>query len=255
VFRIYCPVLALAVAVGALWEHTAVAQTHVPGLLPHVDLTATLDAGPYRPAFDDDSAGVKVQFALRPVADDGKLFHDAPEKEGGWQGLAKLLLAVTPKVDTSIPLTPSQITGRISSMLNEGQNEAALAVIEKRTAQLQQQGTQGTDVQLMFLHGRALAALGRDNEAIDIYRNMTTLFPELPEPWNNLAAIYVKQGKLDMARDALNMALASNPNYATARANLGDVELLLARQSFQDAARLGISDAQSKAAKAEAILK
>ncbi len=196
-----------------------------------------------------------MQFAPRPVADNGKLFNDAPAKEGGWQGLAKLLQALTPKVDTSIPLTPSQITGRISNMLNEGQNEAALAVIEKRTAQLQQQGTMGTDVQLMFLHGRALAALGRDNEAIDIYRNMTTLFPELPEPWNNLAAVYVKQGKLDMARDALNMALASNPNYATARSNLGDVELLLARQSFQDAARLGINDAQAKATKAEAILK
>jgi tetratricopeptide (TPR) repeat protein len=196
-----------------------------------------------------------VQYALRPAANDDKLFQDAPPKEGGWQGLANLLEALTPKVDTSIPLTPSQITGRISAMLNEGQNEAALAVIEKRNAQLQRQGTAGTDVQLMFLNGRALAALGRDNEAIDIYRNMTTLFPELPEPWNNLAALYVKQGKLDMARDALNMALASDPNYATARSNLGDVELLLARQSFQDAARLGINDAGSKAAKAEAILK
>jgi tetratricopeptide (TPR) repeat protein len=196
-----------------------------------------------------------VQYALRPTATDDKLFQDAPPKEGGWQGLANLLEALTPKVDTSVPLTPSQITGRISAMLNEGQNEAALAVIEKRNAQLQRQGTAGTDVQLMFLNGRALAALGRDNEAIDIYRNMTTLFPELPEPWNNLAALYVKQGKLDMARDALNMALASDPNYATARSNLGDVELLLARQSFQDAARLGINDAGSKAAKAEAILK
>jgi tetratricopeptide (TPR) repeat protein len=196
-----------------------------------------------------------VQYALRPAANDDKLFQDAPPKEGGWQGLANLLEALTPKVDTSVPLTPSQITGRISAMLNEGQNEAALAVIEKRNAQLQRQGTAGTDVQLMFLNGRALAALGRDNEAIDIYRNMTTLFPELPEPWNNLAALYVKQGKLDMARDALNRALASDPNYATARSNLGDVELLLARQSFQDAARLGINDAGSKAAKAEAILK
>lgn len=240
---------------GGLWEHTAVAQTHVPGLAPHVDLTATLDAGPYRPAFDDESAGVKVQFAARPGADDGKLFNDAPAKEGGWQGLAKLLLALTPRVDTSVPLTSSQITGRISAMLDDGQNQAALAVIEKREAQLQQQGTRGTDVQLMFLHGRALAALDRDNEAIDVYRNMTTLYPELPEPWNNLAAVYVKQGKLDLARDALTMALASNPNYATARSNLGDVQLLLARESFQGAARLGIGDAQGKAEKAAAILK
>jgi tetratricopeptide (TPR) repeat protein len=255
VFRIYCPVLAIAVAAGSLWVHAAVAQTHVPGLVPHVDLTATLDAGPDRPAFDDESGGVKVQFVAGAGANDGKLFPDTLEKEGGWQGLAKLLLALTPSVDTAIPLTPSQITGRISAMLDDGQNAAALEIIEKRAAQLQGQGTLGTDVQLMFLHGRALAALGRDNEAIDVYRNMTTLYPELPEPWNNLAAIYVKQGKLDMARDALTMALASNPNYATARSNLGDVQLLLARESFQGAARLGINDAGRKAEKAAAILK
>lgn len=64
---------------------------------------------------------------------------------------------------------------------------------------------------------------------------MTTLFPELPEPWNNLAVEYVKQGKLDMAQDALEMALTANPQYATARANLGWVQLMQAKKSFDDA--------------------
>src|SRR3546814_1838349 len=62
---------------------------------------------------------------------------------------------------------------------------SALEVIQKRTAQLEQQNSLGTDVQLMFLHGRALAALGHHDQAIDLYRKMTTLYPELPEPWNN----------------------------------------------------------------------
>src|SRR3546814_4795048 len=61
---------------------------------------------------------------------------------------------------------------------------SALEVIQKRTAQLEQQNSLGTDVQLMFLHGRALAALGHHDQAIDLYRKMTTLYPELPEPWN-----------------------------------------------------------------------
>src|SRR3546814_14592278 len=78
---------------------------------------------------------------------------------------------------------------------------SALEVIQKRTAQLEQQNSLGTDVQLMFLHGRALAALGHHDQAIDLYRKMTTLYPELPEPWNNLAAEYIKQGKLDMAHE------------------------------------------------------
>src|SRR3546814_12206119 len=99
----------------------------------------------------------------------------------------------------------------------------------------------------MFLHGRALAALGRDAQAIDLYQNMTTLYPELPEPWNNLAAEYVKQGKLDMAYDALQMSLSANPNYATAKENLGEVQLMLAQRSFQEASRLGAGQAQAQA--------
>src|SRR5690606_13417980 len=136
-----------------------------------------------------------------------KLFNDAPPEEGGWKGLARLLQALTPNVDTSLPLTSAQITGRISNMLDRGQSQEALDIIEKRQAQLDTQGGIGTDVQLMFLHARALAALGRQSDAIDAYRNMTTVYPELPEPWNNLAAEYVKQGKLDMAYDALTMSL------------------------------------------------
>src|SRR5690606_27577713 len=124
------------------------------------------------------------------TSQDSKLFNDPPPAEGGWKGLANLLEAMSPAVDTALPLTASQITGRISAMLDQGRNEEALQVIEKRSAQLEAQGASGTDVQLMFLHGRALGALGRQNDAIEVYRKMTTLYPELPEPWNNLAAEY-----------------------------------------------------------------
>jgi Flp pilus assembly protein TadD len=84
---------------------------------------------------------------------------------------------------------------------------------------------------------------------------MTTRFPELPEPWNNLASEYVRQGKLDMARDALNMALSAAPNYATARANLGQVQLMLAEQSLRQASRLGAPNAAAQADRAAQALK
>lgn len=194
-------------------------------------------------------------LAVQPAsADNTKLFHDPAPAEGGWKGLAKLLEALTPSVDTSVPLTASQITTRISAMLDRRENQAALDIIEKREQQNKEQQAIGTDVQLMFLHARALSALGRHDQAIDIYRNMTTLYPELPEPWNNLAAEYVTQGKLEMAQDALTMALAANPNYGTAKANMGEVQLMLARQSFQDAAQLGVKGSQAKAKAASGIL-
>lgn len=236
-FRILSPAVAIALVLGGLSVQAATAQAVAPGLTPHVDLNASLKDGPGEPTFS------------------GKLFNDPPPPEGGWKGLAKLLEALTPGVDTELPLTSSQITGRITQMLDQGRSEEALQIIQKRTAQLEQQGGIGTDVQLMFLHGRALAALGRDTQAIDLYLKMTTLYPELPEPWNNLAAEYVKQGKLDMARDALSMSLAANPNYGTATANLGQVQLMLAQESFRNAAQLGVGSARSKAEQTAEVLK
>ena len=252
--------LTIALSATGLPAATAWAQAPAAGLEPHVDLGAELP----RPASLTDATQfdsrrqttVKIGpgRAPSPQSADDKLFNDSEKPEGGWKGLARLLEALTPSIDTSIPLTASQITDRITAMLNRGENEEALAVIQKRTAQEQAAYTLGTDVQLLFLHGRALAALGRHNEAIDIYLNMTTLYPELPEPWNNLAAEYVKQGKVEMARDALQMALTANPNYAGAKANMGQVQLMLARQSFDQAAGLGAGDARAKAEQTRAIL-
>ncbi|WP_460873429.1 tetratricopeptide repeat protein [Paralcaligenes ginsengisoli] len=251
------PLVVIALLTGSLSCRAAIAQTTATGLQPHVDLSASLSSTGL-----GDAQGISPQSTsmVVPVGtpahqkNGAKLFTEPPKKDGGWQGLANVLEALTPSVDTEIPLTASQITDRISAMLNQGQNQQALDVIEKRIAQEQSGYMLGTDVQLLFLHARALAALGRSNEAITIYQNMTTLYPELPEPWNNLAALYIKQGKLEMARDALQMALTANPNYPTAKANMGQVQLMLARQSFEQAAQLGVSNARSKAVETQSIL-
>lgn len=182
------------------------------------------------------------------------LFNDPPPPEGGWEGLARVLDALTPSIDTSIPLTPSQITDRIERMITQGQYDEALRVIAERKAQREAQNAMGADVQLLFLEARALGAAGRHNEAITVYRDMTVQYPELPEPWNNLASEYVRQGKLEMAEQALQTALATNPRYATARLNLGVVQLMLAKQSFDLAARQGASEAAALSSKTTQLL-
>jgi len=72
-------------------------------------------------------------------------------------------------------------------------------------------------------------------------------FPELPEPYNNLAVLYASEGQLDSARAALEMALAAAPNYATALENLGDVYLQMAADAYQRAAKLDPSNRQAGA--------
>ncbi|HUH40192.1 MAG TPA: hypothetical protein VL024_04895 [Castellaniella sp.] len=170
-------------------------------------------------------------------------FTKAPPPEHGWQAFADMLQAVSPGVNTAIPLSPSQITDHIAAQLNAGQAQAALELIEKRQAQRDEARSLGTDVQLAYLHGRALAQLGRHDEAIQVWRTMTIDFPELPEPWNALAIEYARRGQLDLAREALNTALVTAPNFAPALENLGHVNTRLAERAFS----------QARAARGEAV--
>jgi tetratricopeptide (TPR) repeat protein len=63
-------------------------------------------------------------------------------------------------------------------------------------------------------------------------------YPELAEPYNNLAVLYAGQGDYDKARAALQAAVRSNPAYATAYENLGDVYLRLAARAYERAQAL-----------------
>jgi ketosteroid isomerase-like protein len=67
---------------------------------------------------------------------------------------------------------------------------------------------------------------------------LTEDFPELPEPYNNLAVLYASQNQFDKARTALEMAIRTNPSYATAHENLGDVYARLASQAYNKALQL-----------------
>ena len=170
---------------------------------------------------------------------DQEIFPNEVREERGWKGLARILDSIGPSADTSRPLTANEITQRIQRMLDAGQAAEALDSIEKRLAQREARHEIGSDVQLLFLQGRALSALNRHDDAIAIYQQLTIDAPELPEPWNNLAAEYMRQGKLLMAKEALEMALTADPNYRVAHANLGEVQLLLANEAFKASGQLG----------------
>ncbi len=95
------------------------------------------------------------------------------------------------------------------------------------------------DVQARFKRATILARLNRDQEAIDAFTELTQTYPELPEPYNNLAALYAKEGRYDDARAALEAAVKANPSYGLAWENLGDLYLRLADASYRRATALG----------------
>src|SRR2546425_9737176 len=75
-----------------------------------------------------------------------------------------------------------------------------------------------------------------------IFTKLTQDYPELPEPYNNLAVIYASQGQYEKARAALEQSIRTHPSYATAYENLGDVYAKLASQAYDKALQLDSSN-------------
>ena len=94
------------------------------------------------------------------------------------------------------------------------------------------------DPQMRFLKGVIQRNAGKLAEAIVTFTKLTEDYPELPEPYNNLAVLYAGQNQFDKARTALEMAIRTNPSYATAHENLGDVYARLASQAYNKALQL-----------------
>jgi tetratricopeptide (TPR) repeat protein len=111
------------------------------------------------------------------------------------------------------------------------------------------------DLQVRFLRGVILTDQNKTADAVAAFESLTQDFPELPEPYNNLAVLHANQGQLDLARSLLQQAIVAQPNYVTAYENLGDVYVSLAAESYQRALSLDPNNrsAQSKLALAREI--
>ena len=94
------------------------------------------------------------------------------------------------------------------------------------------------NVQLRFLKARLQIELRDPVSAKNTWIEITQQFPELPEPYNNLAALSANQGKWIEARDYLELALKLRPDYVTAQGNLAEVYLRLSEMNYQSASKL-----------------
>jgi len=127
--------------------------------------------------------------------------------------------------------------GEVNRLIGARQFPQALASADKYLA------ARPRDPQMRFLKGVIQTETAQTAQAIDTFTEITADYPELPEPYNNLAVLYAAQGQFDKARETLEMAVRLNPRYATAHENLGDIYARLAGQSYNRALQLGGSSA------------
>ncbi|HKA42562.1 MAG TPA: tetratricopeptide repeat protein [Burkholderiales bacterium] len=107
-------------------------------------------------------------------------------------------------------------------------------------------GKNPKDARGRFLKGIILTEQSKPNDAIKVFTELTQDFPELPEPYNNLAVLYASQGQYDKARAALEMAIRTHPSYATAHENLGDIYAKMASQAYDKALQLDKNNATAQ---------
>ena len=149
------------------------------------------------------------------------------------------LLALTALVGTGAAQAQANDYAEITQLLKAGKAAEALTKADQRLSATPR------DPQLRFLKGVAQADSGKPADAVATFTKLTEDYPELPEPYNNLAVLYANQNQLDKARTALEMAIRTNPSYATAHENLGDIYAKLASQAYNKALQLDAANATS----------
>ena len=120
----------------------------------------------------------------------------------------------------------------IDQMFRQGNLTGALAQADQYLAQ------NPKDAQVRFIKGLILSEQGKTDAAIAVFIGLTQDYPELPEPYNNLAVLYAAQGKYADAKNALEIAIHTHPGYATAEENLGDLYARMAADAYARALQL-----------------
>jgi tetratricopeptide (TPR) repeat protein len=153
-----------------------------------------------------------------------------------------------PTSATLAPLRTPGLTPELADaarLISEGQYVSALARIDAVLA------TDAKNPQARFLKGVVHADRAETDAAIATFEALNQDYPELPEPYNNLAVIWARQGEYDKARKALELALLTRPDYAIAHENLGDIYARLAGAEYDRAIAL---DRTNKSAQGKLVL-
>ena len=149
---------------------------------------------------------------------------------------ARLALLISALAFSTLPLHADELQD-IDALVKKGQHAKALERVNQYLVQ------KPRDAKGRFIKGLILAEQNKAAEAIEVFAALSRDYPELPEPYNNLAVLYAAQGQYEKARQQLERSIRTHPSYATAYENLGDVYTKLASQAYDKALQFDSSNA------------
>jgi len=160
---------------------------------------------------------------------------------------AALAHQAPPPPPTSATVVPQRTPGltpelaEVARLIREGQFAPARAKLDSVLA------TDAKNPQARFLKGVVQTDEAETDAAIATFQALTEDYPELPEPYNNLAVIWAQRGEYDKARKALELALTTRPDYAIAHENLGDIYSRMASAEYDRAIALDKTNRSAQA--------
>ncbi len=139
-----------------------------------------------------------------------------------------------------IPEAPPTEAEEIDKLVKDGRLDAALtradAVLAKNPR----------NAQVRFQRALILTDMKRTADAIAALEGLSQDYPELPEPYNNLAVLHAAAGRYELARSLLLRSLDVQPNYVTAYENLGDLYVSMASDAYARGLKLAPNSAPLK---------
>ncbi|HEY9096818.1 MAG TPA: tetratricopeptide repeat protein, partial [Hydrogenophaga sp.] len=104
-----------------------------------------------------------------------------------------LSVAVVAALSAPLVMAQSDDYAEVNRLVRAGQMSEALTKVDAYLS------TKPRDPQMRFLKGVIQSESGKQSDAIATFTKLTEEFPELPEPYNNLAVLYAGQSQFDKA--------------------------------------------------------
>ncbi len=158
----------------------------------------------------------------------------------GWRQSCWAVLMGTGLVMLHVPAQAARVAEDVAQLIEQGKIDQAAKMAD---GFLQQNAR---DVEMRFLRGVIAAEQKQNAQAIKIFTALTREYPNMPEPYNNLAVLYAADGQERKAAETLEQAIRTNPSYATAHENLGDLYARMASEAYTKALQLDGSSPDTK---------
>lgn len=155
-------------------------------------------------------------------------------------GCAAMLAVALPSsaalVDPDAPavlLNNAQVPAVVDKLIGRRDYQAALELIAEGLK------ANPHSAELRFQRCVTYERMGDRERAKNTLEQFIRTYPEIPEPYNNLAGIYSREGNLTRAEELLIKAVALRPDFVLAHANLGNLYLAKAKNAYNTAIKTG----------------